>query len=260
MKFVPDGRCIYCKRPSDSYEHVIPLGLNGSYVLRMTSCPACRDITSKLERSLLRGSLAQIRVAHKFKTRRPKMQPASFPLLVNKDGMEREVLASAEQHPLVLNMPLFPLPKLVVGNANDVALKPTGCVVYHLNKMDDVLSAHSADSVGVVSELQYKEYARLLAKAAYGFLVGELGAARVKGDYLLPIIFGDLSTAGLYIGSSDKVLTAEENDPAVIYNCFRRAEKSGGGEISIVTIRLLPHMLKSPAYIVICDLNESVAP
>lgn len=256
MKFAPNGRCIYCQNLSDSDEHVIPLGLNGSYVLRMASCSDCRDMTSKFEMSLLRGSFLQLRAAHQFKTRRPRKRPTSFPLFVNKDGKEAKVYVPASQHPMMLNIPLFPRPNLLSGLKRDPILRPSGGVIFFLNQIEGVLSVNSADSVAVVEELQYIEFARLLAKSAYGFLVGELGRDRVKGRYLLPIIHGDVSSAGLYIGSSDKVLTSSEHDSAVMYQSYRMPEHLGGDEVAVVIIRLLPYMLQNPAYIVICDLNE----
>lgn len=255
-KFTPDGYCIYCQNPSDSDEHVIPYGLNGSYVLKSASCTGCRDITSKFERALLRGSFAQLRLGHQFKTRRPKKRPTSFPLLVNKYGRESQVNASPYIHPLAMTLPLFPKPKLLFGDANYAQLRPNGVVVFHLNSIDAVLSAHNADTVAIVQEIQYLDLARLLAKSAYGFLIGELGRSRVRGNYLLPIVFGDMSLAGLYIGSSDRVLTADASDPALSYQSYRLPSTLGGGEIAVVIMRLFPHMRDNPAYIVVCDLNE----
>jgi hypothetical protein len=73
----------------------------------------------------------------------------------------------------------------------------------------------------------------------------------------LPTIFGDLSSAGLYIGSSDNVLTAEESGPAVRYQSYCLPEHLGGNEIAVVILRLFPYMPKNPAYIAICDLKDS---
>jgi hypothetical protein len=157
---------------------------------------------------------------------------------------------------MVLNLPLFPPPKLLSGDRSTPELRPTGGVVFNLNSIETVLSKHNTDSVTIVERFQYIEFARLLAKATFGFLVGELGRTRVKGSFLLPIIFGDLSSAGLYIGSSDKVLVANPGDPAASYQSYLLPPNLGGGEVAVVIIRLLPHMLENPAYIVVCDLNE----
>ncbi|WP_217317800.1 hypothetical protein [Rhodanobacter sp. C03] len=164
--------------------------------------------------------------------------------------------ASPDAHPLVLSLPLFPKPKLLFGDASDPQLRPTRVVAFNLNSIDAVVSAHNADTVAIVQKLQYVELARLLAKAAYGFLVGELGRDRVRGSYLLPIIFGDMSSAGLYIGSCDKMAIADEDDPALSYQSWRLPPNLGGGEIAVVIMRLLPHMKENPAYIVLCDLHE----
>jgi hypothetical protein len=135
-------------------------------------------------------------------------------------------------------------------------LIPSGGAVLHLNAIEDVLSAHGADRVATEERFQHVELARLLAKAAYGFLIGELGRARVKGSYLLPIIFGDVSAAGLYIGSSDKVLNFKPSDPAFKFTSYRFPLDRGGHEIAVAIIRLLPHLATGPAYVVVCDLNE----
>ncbi|OOG49215.1 hypothetical protein B0E50_07455 [Rhodanobacter sp. C01] len=87
-------------------------------------------------------------------------------------------------------------------------------------------------------------------------MVGELGIHRVKGSYLLPIIFGDMSSAGLYIGSFDEMAITDTGDPALSYQSYRLPSSLGGGEIAVIIMRLLPHMKENPAYIVLCDLHE----
>jgi hypothetical protein len=58
-------RCIYCAA-SDlplQDEHIIPLCLNGQWMLRNASCERCAAITSALERSVCRDSLLKERAA-----------------------------------------------------------------------------------------------------------------------------------------------------------------------------------------------------
>jgi hypothetical protein len=107
FRYPPVGQCIYCLVDGASEplqdEHIIPLGLNGHYVLPKASCRHCADVTSSFERFCLREMLLEARVHLKMKTRRPKERPTS--LKVYRDGQEFKL--PVKDHPLNIRLPIF---------------------------------------------------------------------------------------------------------------------------------------------------------
>ena len=80
MRYAPVGQCIYCgivevppgmKRFHD--EHIVPLALNGGLILPESSCRQCEQVINKeIENRLLAEEYAQFRAKYGLPTRRPK--------------------------------------------------------------------------------------------------------------------------------------------------------------------------------------------
>lgn len=76
--YEPVGECIYCGDKSAlGDEHIIPFGLGDTLILPDASCQACADITSRIERKVLRGFMHEARVVGSFPTRRKKERSKS---------------------------------------------------------------------------------------------------------------------------------------------------------------------------------------
>jgi hypothetical protein len=120
------GRCIYCGS-SDSLqrEHVIPLALQGHFVLAGASCPRCAAITGRIEQEMLRGWFLAPRTALQLRTRRPKERPAALPGILRRAGVEEEASVPIDAYPSALIFPLFAPPVAVVDRPG-VALQVTG--------------------------------------------------------------------------------------------------------------------------------------
>lgn len=71
--FAPVKQCIYCGNKSSKLtkEHIIPLSLNGKFILPKSSCKECAAITSENERVIAKEMFKTIRQTANYQTRRP---------------------------------------------------------------------------------------------------------------------------------------------------------------------------------------------
>lgn len=123
MKFPPVGRCIYCDADGGTTEltdeHVIPLALNGHYVLQKASCKQCAKATRKVERFCLREMLIEARVHLDMRTRRPKDRATTLPVYEeHPDGQQRHEVP-VQDHPLVIRLPRLARAPFLEGKKGD---------------------------------------------------------------------------------------------------------------------------------------------
>ncbi|MES2672349.1 MAG: hypothetical protein V4673_18270 [Pseudomonadota bacterium] len=255
FKYKPVDCCIYCMHSSVelSDEHIIPYGLNGTRILPKSSCLECAKITSRIEFDLLRGEMHLVRAALSFQTRRPKKMPTKFPLLITQGGVERKIDVPLEEHLVILPLPLYQEPSFIkpYNYKNGIAL--TGVQTLRFGPSpEDLLKKYAAEKVGFDFLLNHNIFARLLAKIAYSLAVAELGLEKIGKAYVLPIILGDMTEAGRWIGTSDEVLVPESADTqhtSNILTCIA-SDELGDKSIIIALIRLFANV-PSPRYIVV---------
>jgi len=198
------GECIYCGFVGDSLgkEHAIPYGLNGPWTLLRASCPRCADITHRFERDTLRGLLSVIRTVLAMQTRRPKKRPPSIPLLLESDGAQKTIHVSPTEFPLYLPTPLFPPPGVLAG------MPPTPSISTQLRfvhiagpSFEEVGLRHCVDFVGARLTFSPEEFARTLAKIAFGAAVYALGIAPFTNTPIRRAILGEDPCIGHWVGS-----------------------------------------------------------
>lgn len=262
-RYLPVGYCIYCGRAGVdlSDEHIIPYGLNGDHVLPAASCEKCAAVTSLIEREMLKGEMAQVRAALSFKTRRPKDVPKSFPLLVTRGGKEERVDAPIADHLVLLPLPIYPAPAFINPYDYSGGIKLDKVQVLRFGQdPEELLKTYGAEKVGMEFRIDHRIFARLLAKIAYAFALAHLKGRRFRTVYVLPIIMGDVSDAGKWIGSSEAVLDPEP--PGVQHSMqmktFRQQPEQGGAEIAIVLMKLFADV-PCPGYVVIVGELEEMA-
>lgn len=199
----PPGECIYCGKNSElSEEHVVPFALGGNMVIPAGSCAECAKITSRFERSVLRGFMYPARIVGRFPTRRPKKRPTELPLRVLRgDDATDESLPIAE-HPGILVLPLLSPPHEIYGGPT-----PTGASVVGLETLVfgknvvDIIRDREATGIQGQTDLDVTAFGRLLAKIAYGFAVFELGMLDRRHVPILPIILGQSDKISKWVGS-----------------------------------------------------------
>ncbi|XSC42109.1 hypothetical protein ACF1BQ_026550 [Bradyrhizobium sp. RDT10] len=125
-EYRPVGRCIYCGssvysnkagiRPSPlGAEHVIPEGLDGKLELPEASCHACEAATSRLERDVLLRTIKALRLYLRIRGKRRSSRPATLPLSVSENGVDRVIHMPVEDYPVFLNMPMYGTPGIFTG-------------------------------------------------------------------------------------------------------------------------------------------------
>ena len=106
----PVWECIYCGASSDNLgkEHIVPFGLGGTFVLPRASCEDCGDVTGKVEQTILRGQMWNVRALRRIQSRHPdKMPTKGEPVVITGEGKEERQLPLNE-YPVLLHMPVFP--------------------------------------------------------------------------------------------------------------------------------------------------------
>lgn len=192
-KYLPVGRCIYCgDTPVSEDEHVVPEGIGGKLELPDASCNGCGTKTSQFELKVQRDLLGIVKERYNWhKHRNRKRKPQFVELRADGDSAVIEQRIPAAEVPGLLTLPLFNWPSVLRGEmptgelSTQTVLRPT----YHgaLHDFADMISGYHA-RLGKYDPLPF---ARMLAKIAHAFAVGELGLDAFQQFYLQKLIRGD---------------------------------------------------------------------
>lgn len=210
--YEPVGQCIYCgSKENLQDEHIIAFGLHGNMILPKSSCKECAGITSFLERKILRGPLLPVRAAAKFKTRRPRNRPSTFPMKVIQQGQEHLRNVPIEDHLTLLVLPLLPPPAYADERPYTMGIEIIGReTILFGDEPAEIMRRFNAEGLSVSMNYQYVEFVRMIGKIAYAFTVAQFGLSAIAEPYVLPAIMGQRDDIGKWVGSSDFVYEAEK--------------------------------------------------
>lgn len=234
-------RCIYCGSFDDlSDEHVVPKALGGRQVIRAASCPVCSAMTSRLELAALRGPLFEGRVAGGFPTRRPSSRPNTLPVeIVMDDDTVVSHDVARQLHPGIVVLPVFEPPWLLGGPLSGTGINLCGNERVILGNPDIETLIRSLGGKGIrgTSLQGVTDLPALVAKIAHCYAVAEMGLFPADESPLLPLIRGEATDFGRWIGSPpDPLLPA---DPGVLHVVSTRVERTiVGREAVVVRVRL----------------------
>jgi hypothetical protein len=200
------NRCIYCNAvgPDLSREHIIPAGLNGDLTLAAASCRTCSDITSAVELDVLRTAVGPLRDALKLRSRRPEKRKTHLPMYVRRGETRVQIQVPIDEHPTMLALPTLAPPGCIAGRPDSESIEIvqmrvtqlTGLPFNELHKKYGV----DADEIGTTIAHHPHNFARLLAKIAYGFAVLRLGLANISERYLPAAILGQDKRVARWVG------------------------------------------------------------
>lgn len=199
------GQCIYCGATQDLRdEHVVPYGLNGRWILRDATCKLCADITSLFELEVLRKALLAPRAVLGFKTRRKGQRPQSLPLQIDRGGGPVAVDLPLDKHPGIAVFPRFESPSWLRGRERRSGIAVVGASVARFGSVPPVALARELHGSKLQVTVQYEPlaFARLIAKVAFGFCVGQFGLSFMKDSYLTAGILGASGDLGTWVGST----------------------------------------------------------
>jgi len=199
------GRCIYCGATEAelSEEHITPYGLSGLLVLLEASCERCAKITSALEAKVLKGMFAA-RAALRTRTRRPKERAKPHPMLIERQGQIERVDAVWQDHWKVIRLPIFPLPASIDGRTHASGVECTSMDVFELGERgEEIARRHHADRV-LPPKYSAEDFARFIAKVAYGYAVERYGLQAFERVYVLAAMLGESDDIGRWVGCPDR--------------------------------------------------------
>lgn len=200
------GRCIYCRSDENlTREHVIPVGLNGEFVLGKATCENCRKKTEDIERRVLRTSMRGMRIAAGMRTRHRQELPATLPAQVRRGRVWHDVDLPINQYTGGAILPLFGPPTETVGGPDPGGLVAKGSFVLTATPSGADTSLSVATRAGgeayrVLTAVDLTAFARLIAKIAHGYAVDFFGLDGFEPN-LPPAILGDAGDIHRWVGS-----------------------------------------------------------
>lgn len=226
-------KCIYCGNTQNlTDEHIIPLALNGSFIIHKGSCEKCAKITSQIERQVLRDSMIAPRKHLGCRSRHKKNQPNSFPIIVHSsDGSKKELNDPYQEYPSLL---LFPTQQSIVA----------------IQINDDLKNIYGDKKITVNYKLYGKSFARMLAKIAYGFSVDCFGLENFKDVYIIPSILGEKDDINLWVSCTN------DNQKLEVEKCLHLINIELMGYEIIVKIKLFANFPVPEYKVVVGRLKE----
>jgi hypothetical protein len=252
--FAAVGRCIYCGTTEGPLgkEHVVPLALNGDLLLPRSSCSSCSAVTGKFEGDVLRHDFLLHRARYDFKTRRPNDRPRDFEVSLHpvrgKPDLERgeKVKIGAKQHPWVRPnvYPDFGTPGFVLGKMPWEA--EAGHIKGFLSQAESenaVRIGRGRKSVAIKVSVNYRSFARMIAKISHSYAVAVLGVDGFK-PFLLDLILNEHDRLNYFIG------TPHDRLPKIDKSFWirLRSARIRGQDIAVVDVRLFA-WLDFPCYV-----------
>lgn len=203
-RYAPVGSCIYCGSPDDLRdEHIVPFGLGGNLVLPDSTCGECADITSRFERSVLRGPMRPIRVMRGIQSRRRhRGAPTHLPLQVRFAEDWETVQIPVTEYPLLLQFFVYDVPGCLQPETYGYGLRVRGQMTFSFGpRPEEVLARLGARQVRVSQTYVPGDFAKMTAKVAYSMAVAVNAIDPTNGKpEVVRSILGEVDDVGRWVG------------------------------------------------------------
>jgi hypothetical protein len=191
------GKCIYCGAARDlTAEHIVPLALNGDFVLQEASCRKCAGITSAFENTLLHYSMVRARAVLGLRTRRKARRPKIAPMTLDRGDGPVSLEIDLNDYPAMILLPILDPPRL--GNAPS-SFRIGGVHTLVLRSFHEVIPKLGTSAV-LVEPFKPLEFSRLLAKVGYGFAIAKFGLSTLTEVFVVKSILGDVDDLCNWVG------------------------------------------------------------
>ena len=125
-------------------------------------------------------------------------------MFVERDGEVHKVSAVWQDQWKVIQLPIFRLPACIDGHPYREGIECTSMDVFELGERgSDVAARHAADRV-IPPRYRPEDFARFIAKMAYGYAVERYGLQAFETVYVLPAVLGESNDIGRWVGCSDR--------------------------------------------------------
>jgi hypothetical protein len=173
-------------------------------VLREASCDRHAKVTSALEKRILKDMLFAARAALGTRTRHPRDRAKPQSMLVERRGQVQRVDVVWQDHWKVIQLPIFPLPASIDGRPYKSGIEVASMDVFELGERgEEIAKRHNADKV-IPPKYSAEDFARFIAKMAYGYAVERYDVNAFETVYVLPAILGESDDIGRWVGCSDR--------------------------------------------------------
>lgn len=214
QKIKPLNECMYCGAKEDlTDEHIIPLALWGDIILPKSSCKACAEITSKIERKVLKGFMQDMRNVANAPSRRKKKRPKTVErTLITPEGQSVQKNFGLNETYSLLTVPIFFRASIFGGEilSNKINVIGHEQLSFGIN-ISKFLSENNMEGLEGKDSIDVFSFARLLAKIAYGMAVFHNGLFPREESPILPIILNQSNDVGFWVGSLVSSLSKSES-------------------------------------------------
>lgn len=203
MNFEPIGQCIYCGAAEGqlSREHIIPLGLGGTFVLPSASCSVCAEATSKVERSYLRNCLGAFRQSVMLPTRRKASRPEKLSLFSgHPNEPEKLIEVRPEDYLPAIAMTVLPPARILRGLPNDdmPVFDSKFWSWYDPVRTNNLVSQHGP--LSIPTTFNPSVFAQLIAKIGHCWVVANRGLSAFK-PLAVELALGQTDRMNYLVGS-----------------------------------------------------------
>jgi hypothetical protein len=200
------GRCIYCPRERTTWdeplgnEHVIPLGMGGVWQLLRASCREHEKVTTRFERIVMnQGGLKDLREVMGFPSRRAKKRTGMRDVTFMVGDERRTETVPLDQHPGGWYLPVYAPPTKLTGEEPAEDVRVLDRVGKRREKAVQELQERFGITALVMSVVDPRAWAQMMAKIGYCFAVGCVGLDTFEEVYVLPTIL-EGKLLGHYVG------------------------------------------------------------
>ena len=183
-KYPPVGYCIYCGTTEGQFsnEHIVPLALNGNWILPKSSCPACQAIIQKYENQCLQHMFKPLRTRLNMQSRTPKREFVEVEM-IRPDGSRQTVTVRNEEFPVVAYGMHLPTAGIVLGRSL-TAVIPAGLLLrFHDGELERFTARYGA--VTKIGSFDATSFLRMIAKIGYSYAAAEMGSKSLLPSWLM---------------------------------------------------------------------------
>jgi len=240
-------KCIYCgSEKSLSDEHPLPFSLHGKWLLKNASCIECSKITSKFERDVSQNLFGSIRSYLNFPTYHPKNRRKFFLVEVEKnDGSILPIKTPITEYGGIIGLPIFQYPAYKNNTSYIQGINLIGIQPYRIGGFDikSMAKKHSGQAINLSIKYNPTNFARMLAKASYGFAVAKYGMNKFDA-FVLPAILGKKDDIGMWVGTDTDENALFSSEELIIELYIKK-------KLIFSRVKLFGNLEQSPCYLIV---------
>lgn len=125
-------------------------------------------------------------------------------MLVERAGQIERVDAAWQDHWKLIRLPIFPPPACIDSRPYTRGIECISMDMFELaERGEEIAKRHNADRI-LPPDYSAEEFARFVAKMAYGYAVERYGLEAFESVYMLPAMLGETNDIGKWVGCCDR--------------------------------------------------------